>query len=183
MNNIEQVILHNLIKDENFARKVSPFLLKEYFHNFSERFIFETVRDYFLKYNGLPTKEALIIILDKEKNLTEVQVKDISDVVESITSDADKVDLDWLTKETEEFCRKKAIYNAIMNPSTSLMASLLEAMVRFLIFSARHLRYLLIPTSDTIILKTQTNDTTSTTRKRRRFRLIWSSSTPSPEMV
>ena len=100
MNNIEQVILHNLIKDENFARKVSPFLLKEYFHNFSERFIFETVRDYFLKYNGLPTKEALIIILDKEKNLTEVQVKDISDVVESITSDADKVDLDWLTKET-----------------------------------------------------------------------------------
>jgi len=114
MNNIEQVILHNIIKDENFARKVSPFLLKEYFHNFSEKFVFETIRDYFFKYNSLPTKEALFIILDKEKNLTEVQVKDISDVVESITSDADMVDLDWLTKETEEFCRKKAIYNAIM---------------------------------------------------------------------
>ena len=114
MNNIEQVILHNLIKDENFARKVSPFVLQAYVQTFSEKCVFETVRDYFLKYNSLPTKEALFIILDKEKNLTEVQVKDISDVVESITSDADKVDLDWLTKETEEFCRKKAIYNAIM---------------------------------------------------------------------
>ena len=68
MNNIEQVILHNLITDEIFSRKVTPFLTKEYFHNFSERFVFETVRDYFLKYNSLPTKEALFILLDKEKN-------------------------------------------------------------------------------------------------------------------
>lgn len=114
MNNIEQVILHNLITDEIFSRKVTPFLTKEYFHNFSERFVFETVRDYFLRYNSLPTKEALFILLDKEKNLTEVQVKDISDVVDSITTAAEKVDVDWLTKETEEFCRNKAIYNAIM---------------------------------------------------------------------
>jgi hypothetical protein len=112
MNSIEQIILHNLIKNESYSRRVTPFLIKDYFHDRSERFVFETIQDYIVKYNSLPTKEALFIIIDKNRSVSDDEVKQISEIIESISKDSDPVDVDWLTKETETFCKDKAVYNA-----------------------------------------------------------------------
>ena len=114
MTDVEKLILHNLIKNETYARKVTPFLKREYFHDRSVRFIFETVHDFILKYNNLPTKEAIYIILDKNKSINQEEMKRILTYVEEISNVKDNVDFEWLMTETETFCKDKAVYNAIM---------------------------------------------------------------------
>ena len=114
MTDIENIILHNLIKNETYSRKVTPFIQREYFHDRSLRFVFETIHDFIIKYNNLPTKEALYIILDKNKSITQEEMKRISNIVEEISANKEQCDAEWLMVETENFCKEKAVYNAIM---------------------------------------------------------------------
>ena len=114
MTDVEKIILHNLLRNETYSRKVTPFIKREYFHDRSMRFVFETIHDFIIKYNNLPTKEALYIILDKNKSITHDEMKQISNIIEDISNSKESSDIDWLVSETEGFCRDKAIYNAIM---------------------------------------------------------------------
>jgi replicative DNA helicase len=114
MTDIEKLILHNLIKNETYSRKVTPFLKREYFHDRTVRFVFETIQDFTLKYNNLPTKEAIYIILDKNKSITQEEMKRVSNIVEEISNNKETCDQEWLVNETENFCKEKAVYNAIM---------------------------------------------------------------------
>lgn len=114
MTDIEKLILHNLLKNETYSRKVTPFLKREYFHDRSLKFIFETIQDFIIKYNNLPTKEAIYIILDKNKSINQEEMKRISTYIEEISNSKDNVDFEWLMNETETFCKDKAVYNAIM---------------------------------------------------------------------
>ena len=113
MKNIELVILQNLIYNDEFSRKVAPFLKKEYFHDQIERLVFSTIQDFIATYNALPTKEAIVIDLDKKTSLTEPQFEELGKLMESLT-DEDVPELDWLSSQTEDFCKDKAVYNAIM---------------------------------------------------------------------
>jgi len=113
MKNIELVILQNLIYNDEFSRKVTPFLKKEYFHDQIERLVFSAIQDFMSTYNALPTKEAIVIDLDKKTSLTEPQFEELGKLMESL-SDEDVPELEWLTSQTEEFCKDKAVYNAIM---------------------------------------------------------------------
>ena len=61
---IEQIILKNLIHNEEYSRKVLPFLNKEYFMEPTDKILYEQVNSFINKYNNLPTKEALTIELD-----------------------------------------------------------------------------------------------------------------------
>jgi replicative DNA helicase len=114
MTDIEKLILHSLLKNEPYSRKVTPFLKREYFHDRSVRFVFESIHDFILKYNNLPTKEALYIILDKNKSITQDELKRVSNIVEEISNNKESCDMEWLFAETETFCKEKAVYNAIM---------------------------------------------------------------------
>jgi len=114
MTDIEKIILHNLLKNESYSRKVTPFLKREYFHDRSVRFVFEGIHDFILKYSNLPTKEALYIILDKNKAIGQEEMKRVGEVLEEISTTKDPCDQEWLLSETENFCKEKAVYNAIM---------------------------------------------------------------------
>lgn len=114
MTDVEKLILHNLIKNETYSRKVTPFIRREYFHDRPVRFVFETIHDFINKYNNLPTKEALYIILDKNKSITQEELKSVSNIIEEISNNTQACDQDWLLNETENFCKEKAVYNAIM---------------------------------------------------------------------
>ena len=113
MKNIELVILQNLIYNDEFSRKVTPFLKKEYFHDQIEKLVFGAIQDFITTYNALPTKEAIVIDLDKKTSLTEPQFEELGKLMESLT-DEDVPELDWLSSQTEDFCKDKAVYNAIM---------------------------------------------------------------------
>ena len=112
MKTVEVVILQNLIFNEEYARKVVPFLRAEYFHDRIERLVFDIVRGFIIKYNNLPTKEALNIELEKNKTVNESEFKTASTIIDSFSSN--DTNNDWLITETEKFCKDKSVYNAIM---------------------------------------------------------------------
>ena len=112
--NLEQKILKHLLLDEEYTRKTLPFIKGEYFQESSEKLLFDEIQSYVNKYNSMPTKEALVIEIDKRVNLTDDQHKKTVALVKEITIDPEVSDTKWLIDATEDFCQEKAIYNGIM---------------------------------------------------------------------
>ena len=112
--NLEQKILKHLLLDEEYTRKTLPFIKGEYFQEPSEKLLFDEIQTYVNKYNSMPTKEALVIEIDKRVNLTDDQHKKTVALIKSITIDPEVSDTKWLIDATEDFCQEKAIYNGIM---------------------------------------------------------------------
>ena len=109
---IEQQILSNLIHDENYCRKVIPFLKREYFGDRKESVIVKEIIDFFNKYNKPLTQEILAIEVSNAKGVTDKEVADIGDYIKTLTKSP--VNEDWLMESTEKFCKDRAVYLAIM---------------------------------------------------------------------
>jgi archaellum biogenesis ATPase FlaH len=114
MKRLETTILKNLIYNEEYARKVVPFIRQDYFSDSTERNIFKEISDFTNKYKALPTHEALVINFTESKLLTEPEVRNAVNLLNQIHDDKDPSEQQWLTEQTEKFCQDKAIYNAIM---------------------------------------------------------------------
>ncbi len=116
MMRLEQTILKNLVYNEEFTRKVLPFIEPDYFSESIERKVFLEIHDFVNEYEKLPTHEVLVINFTEKKDLTEDEVSKSIELLQEIKKSKDeKVELNWLTDQTEKFCQDKAIYNAIMN--------------------------------------------------------------------
>ena len=111
MNKIETTILKNLIYNDEYARKVVPFIKTDYFLDNSEKIIFENVIDFIKKYNKCPTLETIEISL-QNSNLTEGQFNDCVKLTKTLVNE--NSDIQWLYDETEKFCKEKAVYNSIL---------------------------------------------------------------------
>jgi replicative DNA helicase len=109
---IEQTILRNLIYNEEYYRKVVPFLKAEYYETYHERIIFEEIADFAAKYDKIPTKEVLTINIQNRGDLTDEAFQDSLQEVNSLTDEW--VDYDWLLDATEKWCQDRAIYLALM---------------------------------------------------------------------
>ena len=109
---IERTTLTHLIYNEDYARKVIPFLKPDYFSNRSERIVFEEIEKFMDKYNALPTQETLTIEVDGRKDLNDEEYKKVVGIISTL--DKTEVDLQWLHDQTEKFCKDKAIYNAVV---------------------------------------------------------------------
>ena len=112
MDSIEITILKNLIYNEDFCRKVIPFIKSEYFEDTSQNIIFEEIVEFITKYDKLITLEVLNIEIDNRIDLNETQNKEIKDIAKNLTETP--VDLQWILNRTEKWCRDRAIYNALM---------------------------------------------------------------------
>lgn len=114
METTEKIILRNLIRNDEFSRKVLPFLKDEYFKSRSDRTVFELIRDHVTKYNTLPTTDVLLISIDEKSNLSEQEYKNCVELINDLQEIKEKADDKWLIDKTENFCRDRAIYNAIL---------------------------------------------------------------------
>lgn len=110
---IENLIFGNLITKESYGRKVIPFLKPEYFQDRVDRSVFLLIDDYVKRYNKFPTKEAMLIDLADKNGLSQDEYTMAKDIVNGLGESEDR-DVDWLVDKTEEFCKDKALYNAIM---------------------------------------------------------------------
>lgn len=119
---IESKILKHLLLDEDFTRKTLPFLKSEYFHDAADKTLFNQINEYVTKYNTLPTYEALAIEINN-RNLTESLHKETVQKLDEITENKETSDTKWLIDAAEEFCKDKAVYNAIMQSIQILDAS------------------------------------------------------------
>jgi hypothetical protein len=112
MERLELTILRNLVYNEDYSRKVIPFIQPEYFEQRSEKVVFEEIVQFIVKYNSAITKEALGIEIENRTDLTESEVKDIREVCQTLNDSV--VEKQWLLDTTEKWCRDRAIYLALM---------------------------------------------------------------------
>jgi len=111
---IETAILKNLLQNEDYTRKVLPFLKNDYFTENADKVLYDKIHEFVVKYNSLPSKEALVIDLSDTK-MNEDEFKDSMELLDVIEKDTeDYTDINWLLDTTERFCQDKAIYNAVV---------------------------------------------------------------------
>ena len=109
---IERTILTNLLNNEEYTRKVLPFIKSEYFDVKEERVIFDEILKFVDKYNKPSTQTSLEIEVSTRKDLNEIEHKKIVEIIKTLKSET--IDFNWLVDTTEKFCKDKAIYNAIV---------------------------------------------------------------------
>ena len=112
MERIETTILRNLIFNEEYSRKVIPFIQPAYFEKRTEKIIYEEITKFIVKYGSSITIEALNIETENRTDLTEGEVKEVRDINNSLTDSI--VENQWLIDTTEKWCRDRAIYLALM---------------------------------------------------------------------
>lgn len=112
MNTIEESIVKGLMYDEDYARKVYPFLKREFFDG-ATREIFDLYSDLFDKYNRVPSMESMLVSIQSKGLLEEVFTESVSILQNAYSSRTELPDSQWLVDETEGYCVDKALFNAI----------------------------------------------------------------------
>ena len=112
MEKVEFLILRNLLFNEEYIRKVIPFLKSEYFEDQNQKIVFEEILDFVSEYNQPATKEVLCIEVEKRKDINDTSFKEILQLI-SCLEDV-PVEMNWLVSTTEKWCRDRAIYLALM---------------------------------------------------------------------
>jgi replicative DNA helicase len=110
--NIEQTILRNLLTNEEYTRRVVPFIQPEYFEGVYQQ-MFREVTQYVVKYNKLPTAETYKIELDESTKFNDEQYRHAVEIIPEIFR-KEEVDETWLYNRTEKWCQDRALFNAVM---------------------------------------------------------------------
>lgn len=109
---IEQAIFKSLLFNEEYTRKVLPYLDESYFDDYYKTF-FSVYKELFDKYNSVPTLEALGVTFS-QLDVGENDFGNIVNLLEySYETKDDLPDTQWLIDETESYCKDKKIYQAI----------------------------------------------------------------------
>ena len=109
---IEEITLSKLILEENYCRKVLPFLKDEYFDGLSNRTLFNTLQEYINEYDTTPEPTALKIEVEKRRDISEEIYREIETFLDNL--DHDQYNEEWLLDTTEKWCKERAIYLALM---------------------------------------------------------------------
>ena len=117
MKDRETVILENLIYNDEFTKKVIPFIQEEYFSDEIDKKVFSHIKSYVDEYNSPPSMTALGVMLENDTTLNGESYEQCVQTIGSYSKE--DVDLDWVVDETEKFCKDRAIFNAI-NESISI---------------------------------------------------------------
>jgi replicative DNA helicase len=110
---IEILILRSLVFNEDYTRRVLPFIKPQYFTEMSERVVYEKMSHFILKYDKLPTKETLFISISKDDALSDAIESSVREIISSL--EPTSVDLQWLLEQTESWCKDRALYLALMD--------------------------------------------------------------------
>ena len=112
MDKIEFLVLRNLLHNEEYLRKVIPFIKSDYFQDYNQKIVFEEIVSFVSEYNEVPSKEVLSIEVEKRKDINDTSYKEISKLISYL--DDEPAEREWLENTTEKWCRERAIYMALM---------------------------------------------------------------------
>jgi replicative DNA helicase len=112
MDKIEFLILRNLLYNEEYIRKIIPFLKSEYFEDTNQKIVFEEILSFVQEYNQPATKEVLCIEVENRKDINDTSFNEIIQLISSL--DDVPAEFEWLVNTTEKWCRDRAIYLALM---------------------------------------------------------------------
>jgi len=112
LDSVEVLILRNLLYNEQYLRKVVPFIKAEYFEDVNQKIVFEEIIKFVHEYNQPATKEILCIEIEKRSDINDTQFQEVTKLISYLEDDP--ADFDWLMDTTEKWCRDRAIYLALM---------------------------------------------------------------------
>jgi len=112
MEKVEFLILRNLLYNEEYLRKVIPFIEPDYFEDLLQKIVFEEISKFITQYNKLATKEILCIEVENRSDINDTSFKEVTDLIGGLEDEPS--DLEWLVNTTEKWCRDRAIYLALM---------------------------------------------------------------------
>ena len=110
--NLEQTILRNLLTNEEYTRRVLPFLAPDYFDGVYKD-LFKEVAKFVSKYNKIPTLESFKIEVDEGNRLSEENYRQAMEMLSNIFT-PESENLDWLVERTGKWCQDRSVYNAVM---------------------------------------------------------------------
>lgn len=118
---IEPLILAHLIRDEEYTRRVLPFLKKDYFTSPAAQQLYTHIESFITEYKTTPTFDALKLALDKASlsgSMYEETSRLLTDIhkVERVDSSRRQ----WLLDQSEQFCKQRALYLAISESITRI---------------------------------------------------------------
>ena len=107
---VENIIFSQLISNEEFARKIVPHLKEEYFSLPEEKILYKVYNHFFIKHNRRPSKEALLIDIEKIKTTATVYTALQELINQTVEFDES---LEWLMETTESYCKERALFSAL----------------------------------------------------------------------
>lgn len=111
--NLEHLILRELCSNFSFRQKALPHMREDYFDNVEARKVLSIIHDYVQKYKGNVINFDIVGVELENQNLDEGSYKKAKDLLSSIKTDTQSVDTAWMLDKAEQFCKQKAIFNAL----------------------------------------------------------------------
>jgi len=112
MTQLQTIILKTLINDEEYCRKALPHIKSEYFEN-ENRPVYELILAFLQKYNKLPNSGALDVEFQKSDHINKSNRNEIHNLILDLKNH-EEVEREWLLNSTEEWCKQRAVYLAII---------------------------------------------------------------------
>ena len=106
METVEFLILRNLLHNEEYVRKVIPFIKADYFENYNEKVVFEEIIKFVEEYNQPATKEVLCIETEKRQDINDTSFKEITTLITNLEDEPSE--FNWLVDTTERWCRSRS---------------------------------------------------------------------------
>ena len=113
LSTIEFNILNALINNEDYTRKVLPYIKDEYFETSTGRVYFQLCTGHFSKYNECPSPEAIKIGFEQLEGISEEEFQQLGESFDSLC-EKKEIKKDWLVDETEKWCKERAVYLALL---------------------------------------------------------------------
>ena len=112
---ITNIVLSSLIKNREYLKKVLPHLKEEYFETSEDKKIFKLIKEYIKTYRSIPTINTLKLELSKDDKIGEDLYNKLNNSLNEIFTFQENYDTQWLVDNTEQWCKDRAIYIAIMD--------------------------------------------------------------------
>ena len=102
-----------LLKEHKFIEQIFDILAVEYFETDANRWLVETIKDYFIQFKTTPTSNVFRVKLNSVEN--DVLKTSINEQLKIIASKAKDTDLPYVKEQFLEFCRNQKLKNAIIS--------------------------------------------------------------------
>ena len=111
-NQLQTHILNHLLNNEDYCRRVVPYLKQDYFEG-THKVVFDLITKFVHEHNNLPTSKVLQLELRKVSAPDEV-LNNAATLINEIETKTD-VDTEYLINESEKWCKDRAVHLAIMD--------------------------------------------------------------------
>jgi replicative DNA helicase len=109
----DSIVLKSLTSNEDYTRKVTPFLKKEYFEDRAQQTLYMIADEYFRKYNKCATQDVLEVEVSRLQNINESLYTAVCKEMDGLAGIEVGGDINWLLDNTEQYCQDRALHNGM----------------------------------------------------------------------